>query len=236
MKTQSFILTLTVFLFSLTNCGNSTSNTTETPQDLLKYIIHKEDVYDTPVKTQITLELLIQDQEIDEQKIRDLLKHLYNKTIKRSGFKHHKYPTNIYIYAYTSEDKAESGMGQWVGMISKSYNDMSPKIDISETQLNSLTEVVEDKWGLTHNQRQDIWNKIIHTEDKAQMEADIKHPLDKPGITRDDMSKNVDLMRKLQEKYKNEIAKEYRVDMAIIDSIGLEGLVRGWAFPKWDEK
>lgn len=46
------------------------------------------------------------------------------------------------------------------------------------------------------------------------------------------MVKNVDLMRELKEKYENELAKEYKVDKAIIDSVGLEGLKKGWAFPK----
>jgi len=202
------------------------------PKNFLKYSIHKEDVYDEPIKTQVALDVLIIDKEMDEQKIKDLLNHLYDKTIKRSGFKHHDHPTNIYIYAYTSKDKAESGMGQWVGMISKSYNDKKPKIAISDTQLSALIEVAEDRWGLTHEQRKEVWNKIILAQDKAQKEADEKYPTDKLGITQDDIIKNIDFMRELEEEYENEITNEYGVDKAIIDSIGLEGSKKGWAFPK----
>ena len=209
---------------------------TEIPKRPLEYSIHKEDVYEAPIKTQVTLEVLIKDKEMNEQRIKALLNYLYDKTIKRSGFKHHDHPTNIYIYAYTSKDKAESGMGQWVGMISKSYNDKNPKINISDRQLSALTEVARDKWDLTHKQRKEIWNKTILAEDKAQKEADKIYPLDKPGITQDDIIKNIELMRKLNVEYENEITKEYGVDKAIIDSISLEGIRKGWAFPKWDDK
>jgi hypothetical protein len=204
----------------------------ETLKNLLKHSIHKEDVYEAPIKTQVILVVLIEDKEMDEQKIKDLLNHLYDKTIKRSGFKHHAHPTNIFIYAYTSKDKAESGRGQWVGMISKSYSDKNPKIDISDTQLNALTEVAENRWGLTQKQRQEVWDKIIRLEDKAQNEANKIYPLDKPGITLDDVRKNGALMDKLKEKYENELAKEYGVGKAIIDSVATEGLKKGWAFPR----
>jgi len=125
-------------------------------------------------------------------------------------------------------------MGQWIGMISKGYDDTNPKIEISAVQLNALKEVAEDRWGLTQKQRLEIWNKIIQLEDRAQMEADKKIPLDKPGITLDDMNKNVDLMRQLKAKYEKELAKEYGINKSIIDSVGLEGLKKGWAMPKFN--
>ncbi len=101
------------------------------------------DIYEAPIKTQVTLDMLIEEMKMDEQKIKDLLNQHHDKTIKRSGFKYHVLPSNI--YAYTSKDKAESGMGQWVRMISKNHDDTKSKIDISETQLNSLTETAEDR-------------------------------------------------------------------------------------------
>ncbi len=161
---------------------------------------------------------------------------MYDKTSKRSGFKYHNHPTNICIYAYTSIDKAESGMGQWVGMISKSYNDKTPQIDISDRQLNAMAEVAKDRWGLTYKQRKEIWNKKILSQDKAQKEADKKYPPDKTRISKDDIIKSIDFMRELELEYEIEITKEYGVEKAIVDSIVFEGIKMGWSFPKWTEK
>lgn len=200
--------------------------------ELLKYSIHDEKVYDAPIKTQVSLGVIIEDKKIDEQKVRDLLNHLYDNTKQRSGFEYHKNPTSIYIYSYTSSEKAESGMAQWIGMISKSHSELEPKVKINETQFNALTETKENKWGLTHEQRKDIWNKIIRAEDRALKEAGKKHPLDKPGLTIEDMAKRGALMGKLNKKYENDILTEYGLERVTLDSISIEGLVNGWAFPK----
>jgi hypothetical protein len=227
MKVFNYTLIIIISLI-FSCCLNDQSKT----DNLLKYSILKENIDDIPIKAQVELFVLIEDTAITEQSVRDLLNHLYNKTIRRKGFRYHKNPTSIYIYTFTTKEKAESGMGQWVGMISKSHADNNPKITINEIQLNAIKEFSTDRWELTHKQRQKIWEKSILAEDKAQNEVDLKYPIDKPGITNDDMINNADLMRKLSEKYKNEIAKEYNIDKAIIDSIGIEGAIKGWAFPK----
>lgn len=229
MKKSNFILFLILLELTLTNCGSNSSKNTIS---ILEHSIHNEDIYDAPIKTQVTLDVIINTKEITKQNIKNLLTSLYEKTKKRTGFKHHKNPTNIFIYAYTTKEKAESGMGQWVGMISKSYSEINPKINISEKQLNSLNEVDEEKWGLSQKQRLEVWNKIIHLEDKSQKEADAQYPLDKAGITMTDINKNTDLMRKLKNKYETELAKEYGIENSIIDSVGIEGIKKGWAFPK----
>jgi len=229
MKKSNFTLFLIMMSFIFTNCG---SNTSEKTVQIIEHLVHNEDIYDAPIKTQVTLDVIIGKKEITEQNIKDLLTSLYEKTKKRTGFKHHENPTNIYIYAYTTKEKAESGMGQWVGMISKSYSEINPKISISERQINSLNEVDEERWGLSQKQRLEIWNKIIHLEDKSQKEADAKYPLGKAGITMTNIDKNTELMRKLKKKYEIELAKEYGIENSIIDSVGIEGIKKDWAFPK----
>jgi len=212
----------------LTNCSNSTQT-----KYILKHTILKNEVNDSPIKTQVEIDVLITDTAITKQKVSDLLTFLYSKTAKRTGFKYHTNPTNIYIYAYTSKEKAESGMAQWIGMISKSYDDVQPQIDISETQLKSLTLKSVEKFGLPQKIRLEIWKKSIKIEDRAQKEADKKYPLDKAGITKNDIKKNVALNDKLKAKYEKELAAEYGISVAIIDSIGLEGMTKGWPFPKY---
>ena len=227
MKTIKIILIL-IIGFIISNCSNNQTKTTE----LLKHSILKDDVYDAPIKTQVQLDVLIEDIAITETKVRDLLNHLYNKAIKRTGFKHHNNPTNVYIYVYTSKEKAESGMGQWIGMVSKSYDDTQPDINISETQLKSLSLKSEKRFGISENKRLEIWNKSILIEDRAQKEADAKYPLDKAGITMEDIKNNGALNNKLKEKYEKELSLEYGIESAIIDSIVVEGLTKGWPFPK----
>lgn len=224
------ILALAVLTFLLTNCGNDKP---EPPKDLLKYSVIKEDISDTPLKTQISINILLEDlNNVTEKKLEILLNYLFDQQISRTGFKHHDNPNTVLIYAYASKEKANASMGQWVAMISKMYNDTKPDFDISETQFKSLTATEQDKWGLTQKQRQEIWDKIIYAERNAQKEADKKHPLDKPGITKTDMENNGKVMETLKEKNENDIAKEYGLDRTIIDSIGLEGVMSGWSFPK----
>ena len=227
MKTMNFFLPL-IFGILFLNCSNN-----KKPENLLNYKIIKNDVYDAPIKTQVQLDVLILEKSFSEKKVRDLLQFLYDKTISRTGFKYHANPTNIFIYVFSSKEKAESGMGQWVGMISKSYDDSNPTINISETQLNSQSMKSLSKFGLTENERIEIWNKSIKIEDKAQKEADKKFPLNKIGITMNEIKKNTTLSEKLIEKYKKELAEEYKIKKEVIDSISVEGLTKGWPFPKY---
>ena len=199
--------------------------------EILSYTILKDDVYDVPVKTQVQLDVLIEDNEVTEKKIRYLLNHLFNKTIKRTGFKYHNNPTNVYIYAYTTKEKAESGMGQWLGMISNSYDDITPQINISEIQLNSLSMKPKEKFGLSESKRTEIWNKYIMIDDRAYRESNAKYPLDDYDITMDDMKNNAALYVKLKKKYKKELTLEYGIGEEVIESIISEGISKGWAFP-----
>lgn len=238
MKSIKFTFILFIGLF-LTNCTHNTKTNSKTEtkketktESLLNYTILKEELYDAPVKTQVVLKILISDTAITEGKIRKLLTSLYDKTIKKTGFKYHSNPTNIFIYTYTSKEKSESG-GLWIGMISKSYYDTQPKIDISDTQLNSLTLKLVKKFGVSESARIEIWSKSIKNEDRADKEANIIYPLNKADITIKDYQKNGAISDKLLEKYNKKLAVKYGITLALIDSIGVEGITKGWPFPKY---
>lgn len=223
------ILLLTILILILSNCKNNS----EPPKDLLKYTIVSENISDTPLKTQVSINILLTDiKNINEKKLETLLTYLYNQQINRTGFKYHKHLNTVLVYAFSTKEKANAGKGQWVAMISKMYDDTNPKFEISETQFKALTVKEQDKWGLTQKKRQEIWDKIIYAERNAQKEADKKHPLDKPGITQEDMKKNIKLMEKIKVENQNGIAQEYQIEISIIDSIGFEGVMNGWSFPK----
>ncbi len=75
--------------------------------------IYDEDIHDVPLKTQVTLKVLVSG-DITRPGLTALLNKLCSSTSKRTGFKHHDSPTNIYIYAFTSKEKGTSG---WIALL-----------------------------------------------------------------------------------------------------------------------
>ncbi|MDX1830545.1 MAG: hypothetical protein R3342_13475 [Lutibacter sp.] len=228
---KTFFLLLALFLaLTFTNCGE---NQIDKPKDLIKYSVLKEGISDTPIKVQISSDILIEEKDsITEEKLKSLLNYLYQVKINQTGFDYGENPNTIAIYAYTSKSKAESGNGLWIAMISKMYDDKNPKFDLNETQFKSLKEIKENKWNLTYNQRKEIWKKIILAERKAQKDADIKYSLTGSNVTQEVIENNVTYMRKQKEKYEKEIMSESKITEEILEKIGIEGITNGWEFPK----
>jgi hypothetical protein len=54
----------------------------------------------------------------------------------------------------------------------------------------------------------------------------------KAGSTQEDLIIGGKLIQKSQLVKEKEIIKEYKVNQEVLDSIELEGLAKGWAFPK----
>lgn len=199
----------------------------------LKYEILKNDITDVPLKTQVALTIVLTDEttKINKETVSKLLANLYKRAKSRSGFKYHTHPTNVYIWAFTTKDKANAGMGQWVGMISDAANETNPDLKISDIQLNSLVLKPVDRFGLPETIRLEIWHKAINVEDRAQKEADLKYPMDKKGITRSYILKYTNYRDKLEVKYESELVREYVITNAILDSISFEASHKGWAYP-----
>ncbi|NQS90560.1 hypothetical protein HQ584_12320 [Patescibacteria group bacterium] len=166
-----------------------------------QYSVLNEDVYDAPIKTQVTLNILVSG-EILEPGLRALLNQLYSSIKTRRGFKYHDSPTNIYIYAFTSKERAESGMGQWVAMLQKSYDDVKSTISINERQIAQLGAESEKRFGLSEEKRKEIWKELILVEDRARKEAEEQYPLDQTQSLRVgqvfQLSKETPLMPELE--------------------------------------
>ena len=140
------------------------------------YVILDEEVYDAPIKTQVTLRLLVSGH-ITDDGLRNLLSKLYSEVHNRRGFKYHSNPTHIFIYAYTDKERAESGI-QWIAMLSKVGEGDKPKISVKDSQIKGLLAKPEIKFGLSENQRKQIWKEIIMAEDRASQEAEARYPLE----------------------------------------------------------
>ena len=74
--------------------------------------------------------------------------------------------------------RAESGMGQWVAMLHKSYNDVKPTININERQIAQLDAKPEERFGLSEEKRKEIWKELVLVERRASKEAEERYPLD----------------------------------------------------------
>lgn len=98
--------------------------------ETIEYTIIKEELYDVPIKTQITLNLLVPN-DITELNLRLLLESLYINYKNKKGFKYHDSLTNFYVYAYTTMKKYEADWGEWVAMLEKGYDDTQSTIRIN---------------------------------------------------------------------------------------------------------
>jgi len=141
------------------------------------YKVLDQRVFEVPAKTQVTLIVLVWGK-ISEPGLRALLNQLYSSTKGMRGFKHHDSPTNIYIEAYTSEERAESDMGLWVAMLAKGYSDAGPRISINEKQIAQLGAKPEERFGLSEQKRQEIWKELVFAEDRVWKEIEEQYPLD----------------------------------------------------------
>lgn len=200
---------------------------------LLKYTVLEEDVYDAPIKTEIITHILLdKNDSITSKKLRKLLFTLYDERKSRTGFEHHLNPNTVAVYAFSTKEKAKSGMGQWVAMISKlnNTNNDGPKFKIDDIEFNSLYLEDEMRWGFSHEERQEIWNEIIFSERYGTDKAFEKYPLSE--ITEDELAKAGELASELEKQQQKEIIDKYKIHQNTLDSIGVEGLSKGWPFPE----
>lgn len=140
------------------------------------YSVLDEDIHDAPIKAQVELNILVSG-EISETGLKSLLRKLYSSAKAKKGFKYHSSPTNIYIYAFTSKERAESGMGQWIAMLQQSPGDARPRISINERQIAQLGAKPQERFGLSEERRREIWKELILVERRARKEAEEQYPL-----------------------------------------------------------
>lgn len=196
---------------------------TEKEVAAIEYVILKEDVVDSPAKTQVALEALVSG-EISEPSLRTLLDQLYSSASAKKGFKYHKSPTNIYIYLYTSEERAESGMGQWIAMLQKAPSATDPTISINERQIAQIGAEPEERFGLSEEERKEIWKELVLIEDRAMEEAIERYP--------QDLEKQIEMERRLIDEGKNRLAEENGLTQEEIKEISAEGHEKDWPFPR----
>ena len=195
-----------------------------------EYEVLNEEIYDAPVKAQIVLSLLVSG-EITEDGLRALLRKQYDSLKTRRGFTYYKSPTNIFIYAYTTKERYEGGMGQWIAMAAKTYSDTKPTISIKDRQLSQLGAEPVPRFGMSESKRKEIWRGIVLAEDRATKKAEQRYPI-KPGDGMSQIERQIDLQRSLQKKYKDALARKHGLTRQQLDEIMTEGVKKDWPYPK----
>jgi hypothetical protein len=180
-----------------------------------------DEVNETPGKTQVTQNLLVK-RDITDTDLRTLLSRRYEEARQRSGFRYHEHPTVVAIYAYSSREHAESGMGQWVGMLSKTPGDSVPRITIHASV--GTTSAEEERFGLSEARRRDVYKQIVLAEDRGQADAERKHPTD--------LAAQFKLASELSNAYKDALAKELKLAPDELKEIATEGFTKNWPMPR----
>lgn len=104
------------------------------------------------------------------------------------------------------------------------HSNYEVKFNIREDLHDYLAQknVVEDKFGLSQETRQDIYSKLVQAEPRARDDADKLFP---PNIN---IEKNIDKNDELMKKYKKDIRKKYNISEDIEWEIIDEGMKKGW--------
>lgn len=190
---------------------------------LPEYSVVDEKVSDTPLKTQIEQHIIASGTFTKAELEAEILRR-YREAKSRSGFRHHRTPTNVYIYAYGTEDQARAGMGLWIGMIAWTTSDRrEPRVQIDENRLASLSQPTEERFGLSEQERKKIFRELALVEDRAMNEAMSRIPDSQ-------INRQVDLQRELERRYKAELARKYGITAEQLQKIMVEGATNGWPY------
>ena len=149
--------------------------TNDLSANLPKYEVLDRKVYDAPIKTQVQLDLLVNGN-LTPEALRNLLMKVFLETDKQGGFEYHPTPTHVFIYAYPDKERAESGSGGWVAMLSKTDEAGNPDVYVNDKLLAALKEKPVEKVGQTEAKRKEIWTQLVQAEDRASKEAKAKYP------------------------------------------------------------
>jgi len=199
------------------------------------YEVVDRDKYDAPIKTQITLSAVVSGT-LSEAGLKRLLRKLYDEARATRGFKYHGgRPTHVFIWLYTSRDHFKSGMGQWVGMLSKTGENSRVDIKVKAALISQLDTKPEVKHGLPESKRIEIFRASVTAEDRANADAERRHPLPDPlsrgysqAKANAQVMKQAEARSELMEKYNAEVARRYGITEEQRRSISLEATKKNW--------
>ncbi|HET6441879.1 MAG TPA: hypothetical protein VFH53_05830 [Phycisphaerae bacterium] len=194
--------------------------------------------HDTPIKTQVEVHAVVAGT-ITKESLERLLLELYSKAESVKSFKHHGgRATHVFVYLYTSREHFESGMGQWIAMLSKVGSDASPEMCVESELISQLGAAPETRYGISEAKRKEIFKAIVVAEDRATEEAERLHPMPDPlkagfsqAKAKAQFEKQAETNQRLVEEYKAELAKQYGLTKEQLQEISVEGIEENWPMP-----
>ena len=191
------------------------------PESGITYSVVDEKISDTPIKTQIEQHIVASGVPTKEE-LETVILQRYHSAKSRRGFRHHNPATNFYIYVYGTKEQASAGQGLWIGMVAMGPMDKrEPRVLINEERLAALSQEPEERFGLSEQERREVFRGIATAEDRATQEAMARVPDSQ-------IMKQIELERELGEKYKAELAQKYGLTEGQLREIMVEGVTKGW--------
>jgi hypothetical protein len=217
---QVLVVAVTSLMLAMACGGPSRKATSSSPQGTLpEFRIAAEDVSDIPIKTQVEQHIVVSGK-ITEDNLRELLRRQHAEIVSRSGFKYHASPTNVYIYLYDTEDRANAGQGLWLAMSQMSFGETEQQITVKSDQIERIGEEPQDKFGLAEAERQGIYKEAARLERTATDEAIERYP--------SDISRQLEFERRQKEKYREQLAAKYKLTSEELQATLLEGVIKQW--------
>lgn len=200
-----------------------------------KYTVLSKQTEDVLIKTQVRIDILLRGK-YTKGEIGKLLKKIYGKYAKSTGYRYRRHPTNIYVYAFISKEHYKSGSGQWIAMLDKNRDDEFPNIRFNKLQIEQLDSMPKQKFAVSERKRKKIFKEMVKAEDKAYEESKIKYSCSSNLTVKDDKFWAImDTQKKVQDEiYEKELEKlseKYNATREQLDEIALEGMKKDWPLP-----
>ena len=199
---------------ALSGCGP-----TDPRIDESRFRLVDEVVDDLPLKTQIE-QHIVATLPTNQGQIESELLARFQTLKERTGFRHHRHPTNIYLYIYETEEQARAGQGLWLAMLSY-RTPREPSVQISQARIDALGNPPEARLGMTEANRRSLWREMVQLEERAESEARRRIP-----DTR--ILEQGELQVRLAEQYRDELATAHGLSRDDLTSIMVEAFNEGW--------
>ena len=197
-----------------------------TPIPLLPhYELLDDRSYETSGKAQVEYHFQVGEEHLSKETLSLLLQQLYQEATQKTGWKHHDAPTVIVIYLYTSKAHFESESVSHIGAVSKTPSQEHPQYEFHVGHIESIGKPLEEKWGISGEERKHIYGLLGQAEDRALQEANKAFP--------DFGEKHTDTFETLMAKYHEEIRQQYGLTEEQASELFAEGFKKNWPSLPW---
>ena len=173
-----------------------------------------------PLRYQYMLSIIVSG-DVNRKSLTQALWKVHDQVAKRKGDGHprYRYPNSIWIYAFQSQEYADGFA--WLAMLAKAPADDTPKISFDDRRLKYLDAEPEVRHGLEEPKRRQVYREVSLAELIAAYKAEDKY--------RDDIDKEYAEKMRLIKSAHILVASKYDLTDDQLTGIVAEGaLTKGW--------